>query len=253
MSLFIPMYHNVTRIRTNDIFTIEERLFKEHLHWLKLTRHHPVSIAQIIDWLDGRHSLPPRAYIITFDDGYLDNLELALPMLQDYRATACIFVTVNWCEVGKPLSTNRNYPMLSWSNLRQLADAGIEIGAHTLSHPFLTDLEPKTAWEEIYSAKLEIEDHLGREVSAFSYPNSRHNQAIRDMVRQAGYRLAFGGSNGLNRKSTDRYNLCRPSVYNVCNRAEFVLSICTGVHARERYWKWRSDRKHKLHSQSRKK
>ncbi|GAC1565857.1 MAG: hypothetical protein NVS3B14_05010 [Ktedonobacteraceae bacterium] len=236
------MYHNVTPHWTDDIFTIDESLFGEHLHWLKRTRHQAVTLAHIADWLDDRIALPSRAFLITFDDGYLDNLELAWPLLQRFQATACIFVTVKWCESGTSQSTSRKYPMLSWSNLRQLAEAGVEIGAHSLSHPFLTDLDVETAWQEIYRAKHKIEDHVGREVYAFSYPNSRQNEAIRDMVRRAGYRLAFGGSSGLNRKGMDRFNLNRPCIFNSCNAAEFVLSICTGVDARDRYRVWRSKR-----------
>ncbi len=125
--------------------------------------------------------------------------------------------------------------MLTWSQLKQLADAGIEVGAHTVTHPFLTDIAPKSAWEEIHQAKLEIEDRLGREVQAFSYPNSKHNQLIREMVQRAGYRLAFGGSPGLSRRETDRYNLYRSCIYNFCKVPEFLLSISTGIDARIRY------------------
>ena len=125
--------------------------------------------------------------------------------------------------------------MLTWSQLRQLADAGVEVGAHTVTHPFLTDIAPESGWEEIYLAKQEIEDRLGREVQAFSYPNSKHNQLIREMVQRAGYRLAFGGNSGLSHRETDRYNLCRPCIYNYCKVPEFLLSISTGVDVRTRY------------------
>jgi peptidoglycan/xylan/chitin deacetylase (PgdA/CDA1 family) len=129
--------------------------------------------------------------------------------------------------------------MLTWNELRQLANSGIEIGSHTISHPFLTEQKSKDAWEEIYKSKLEIERILGLEVQAFSYPNSKHDQSIRDMVRQAGYKLAFGGVSGLNHHDADRYNLYRSCVYNPCPVPEFVFSICTGLHLRERYWNWR--------------
>ena len=128
--------------------------------------------------------------------------------------------------------------MLTWPQLRQLADAGMEVGAHTVTHPFLTEIAPERAWEEIHHAKHEIEDRLGREVQAFSYPNSKHNQLIREMVQRAGYRLAFGGNSGLSRRGTDRYNLCRPCIYNYCKVPEFLLSISTGVNVRTRYGNW---------------
>ena len=95
MSLLAPMYHNVVHHWSDDIYTVQESLFAQHLQWMRLTDHHPVTISQIADWLDGRGSLPSRAYLITFDDGYLDNLEVALPLLQQFRATAYIFVTTS--------------------------------------------------------------------------------------------------------------------------------------------------------------
>ena len=128
--------------------------------------------------------------------------------------------------------------MLTWSQLRQLADAGVEVGAHTVTHPFLTEIAPERAWEEIHHAKHEIEDRLGREVQAFSYPNSKHNPLIREMVQRAGYRLAFGGNLGLSRRETDRYNLYRPCICNYCKVPEFLLSISTGVDVRTPYDNW---------------
>ena len=128
--------------------------------------------------------------------------------------------------------------MLTWPQLRQLADAGVEVGAHTVTHPFLPDIAPENAWEEISRAKDEIEDRLGREVQAFSYPNSKHNPLIREMVQRAGYRLAFGGNSGLSHRETDRYNLHRPCIYNFCKVPEFLLSISTGVDVRTRCGNW---------------
>lgn len=235
MSVLTPMYHNITPARTDDIFSVDVNLFAHQLHWLKLTGYQPVTISQIANWLDGRITLSSRSFMLTFDDGYLDNLELALPLLQRFQATACIFITTKWCEAGERQQGTRKYAMLTWATLRRLANAGVEIGAHTLSHPFLTEIDSEAAWAEIYQSKCEIEDRLGLEVQAFSYPNSKQTPIIRDMVQKAGYRLAFGGSSGLNYKNTDRYNLNRPCVYNFCKVPEFLLSISTGIDARAHY------------------
>src|SRR2546427_3424135 len=178
------MYHSISRDETTNPYTLMERQFEEQLRLLKRAGYQSVTTSQIADWLDKRGSLPGRAVHITFDDGYLDNLEVALPLLQRYQFSACIFITTDWCgdeqrrfnQLGE-----RTCPMLTWSELRQLADAGMDIGAHSTSHPFLTELPAEQAWQEIHRSKQELEQHLGQEVAAFSYPNSRHNQAIREM------------------------------------------------------------------------
>jgi peptidoglycan/xylan/chitin deacetylase (PgdA/CDA1 family) len=132
--------------------------------------------------------------------------------------------------------------MLTWNELKYLAANGVEIGAHTVTHPFLTELDHEAAWREISQCKHELEQQVGVEIRAFSYPNSRHNAEIREMVRQAGYAFAFGGSAALNARPVDRYNLARPCVYNRCGAAEFVFSLGTGLHLRQRYWDWRKQR-----------
>ena len=242
MSLFAPMYHSIAHESSDNLFALHARDFDAHLRWLKMSGHQPVTLAQIADWLSGRGSLPRQAYIITFDDGYLDNLEYALPLLQKYQATACIFISTGWSAEEKrqfsPLG-QEDLPMLTWSELKYLASQGVEIGAHTVTHPFLPQLDHESAWKEISQCKRDIEEKVGVEVLAFSYPNSKYTQEIKELVRQAGYTLAFGGGTTLNQRTRDRYALTRPCIYNGCSAMEFGLSICTGLHARQHYWDWR--------------
>lgn len=241
MRLLTLMYHSITRDGANNPYSIDERRFEEQLRWLRQTGHQSVSIAQVADWLDGYASLPSRAVLITFDDGYLDNLEVALPLLQRYLFSACIFVSTNWIgEKERHYSQlgEKMLPMLTWEELRQLANAGIDIGSHTLSHPFLTELPAERAWEEIHQAKQELERHLGRETLAFSYPNSRHNANLREMVKRAGYRLAFSGYPGGDMLYRDHYNLYRLCIYNNRSKAEFVFNTIIGMDLRGLYWNW---------------
>jgi len=81
---------------------------------------------------------------------------------------------------------------LSASDLRELAKAGFEIGAHTVTHPVLTDIDGDAVTREVEQSKQTLEAVLGREVTSFAYPKGRHNRDVVKRVRQAGYRCARG-------------------------------------------------------------
>lgn len=96
-------------------------------------------------------------------------------------------------EVALPEQPTEEYAPVPWPRLRELADAGIEIGGHTRTHPVLSRLPLHVLDEEIAGCKTEIEAKLGREIHTFCYPNGQPediNDAVRDAVRRAGFDCA---------------------------------------------------------------
>jgi peptidoglycan/xylan/chitin deacetylase (PgdA/CDA1 family) len=128
--------------------------------------------------------------VITVDDGFTDFVEQALPPLLDRGQTATLYVPTAY--VGR---TSRwltpegegNRAVLSWAQLRAVADAGVECGGHSHSHAQL-DLLPTSALDgEIRGCKSRLEDGLGRPVRAFAYPFGYSNRRVRRLVTDAGY------------------------------------------------------------------
>jgi peptidoglycan/xylan/chitin deacetylase (PgdA/CDA1 family) len=133
--------------------------------------------------------------IITFDDGFASIGEYALPELLRRNSNAGIFLISKF--VGRDDSWDfrvlgRKRPMMSWQQAREWASYGFVFGSHTRTHRDLTALAPAALKRELEDSKREIEDGVGKEVTMLSYPFGRHNQRVRDAVRDAGYNCAYG-------------------------------------------------------------
>lgn len=164
---------------------------------------HPSAFARQLDWLRGngyRSVLPGdraaagegRRVAITFDDGDVSNLEVALPLLRERGMVATFFVTSGF--VDQP-------GMLSPAQLRALADAGMAIGAHGRSHAFLEDLGEAALAAELGESRDALAAIAGCTVDAMALPGGRGGERERIAAHAAGYRHLFGSVPGPNRRS----------------------------------------------------
>jgi peptidoglycan/xylan/chitin deacetylase (PgdA/CDA1 family) len=118
---------------------------------------------------------------VYFDDGFYDNLAIALPILQKYKVAATIFPAMDF--IGR-----KNY--LSWNDLGKLRDAGWAIGSHGITHKIFKDLSETELANELTESKKILEEQLGIKVSALSYPHSVSDAKIEAAVLTAGYKWA---------------------------------------------------------------
>jgi peptidoglycan/xylan/chitin deacetylase (PgdA/CDA1 family) len=152
-------------------------MFSVHLAWL--TEHcEVVPLRTLVAQREAPDNGKPQV-AITFDDGHVDNYEYALPLLVQYRMPATFYVTTGYLNRDPGVLarfmalrgvTLSEIEPLSWRQVREFVAAGMEIGAHTFSHPNLAELAPERLSREIAAPKAEIEDKLGREVESFAYP-----------------------------------------------------------------------------------
>jgi peptidoglycan/xylan/chitin deacetylase (PgdA/CDA1 family) len=138
--------------------------------------------------------LPPRSVCITFDDGKQSDLRMAVPALLEAQAKATFFIIPEW--VG---SSN----ILDAAQVRELAACGMEVGSHSLSHPFMTELDAASLEREAVASRQFLENLLGRQVESFSYPFGDVNDRVRQAVARAGYRVACGTRRGRNPAAPD--------------------------------------------------
>lgn len=165
---------------------------------------------------------------VTFDDGYLDFLEHALPALQDYGIPATVFVS--------PALLGQR-PRMSAQELRQIAASSIiDIGNHTRTHLDLSqDLPPQVLRTEVNGAKEDLESLLGLQVSSFAYPYGASNQTSREIVGRS-HALAVTAAPGTVRADSNRYLLSRVSAAkeSIC-RLAFDLTDCRYMIRNTRY------------------
>lgn len=156
-------------------------------------------------WLNGRVPVIPleaaingaRGVAITFDDGFVDNLRHAAPVLQSHGFPATVFMVAGragaWLDGEPDPALGR---LMDWTELAELAAMGFEVGGHTLNHPRLSQLDAPAQRTEITGCRDLLEQQLQRPVRAFAYPYGSaldYNADSMAAVREAGY--AFACSN----------------------------------------------------------
>jgi len=138
-------------------------------------------------------ALPDRAVVLTFDDAYRDFLTTVLPELEARALAATLFVptafvgsTARWLrDCGE-----QDRPLLGWSELREVAAAGVEVAAHSHTHPQLDRVPATVARAEAATSRVALEDALGAAVEGFAYPYGYWNRPARHAVRAAGFGYA---------------------------------------------------------------
>jgi peptidoglycan/xylan/chitin deacetylase (PgdA/CDA1 family) len=233
-TLRVLMYHKVNDLWPNPT-TVPTAVFAEQMSLLGALGYMPVSLDAVLShYLDGA-SLPPRAVLLTFDDGYRDNLENALPILRRHGYPAVLFVPIGFLDDERPLPHEESLRLLGirnetvdWSELTELEAGGIRVESHGIGHRPLSELDPAEAAREIALSKLRLEDRLGREVDAFAFVKGSHadyKPEHASLVQQAGYRIAFTSVSGANGPASDRFRLKRYNVEPYPARTfELVLS-----------------------------
>jgi peptidoglycan/xylan/chitin deacetylase (PgdA/CDA1 family) len=199
----VLFYHRVADEHPND-WTISTAAFATQIHWL-CRRFDLVSLSEAQQRIaNGRNGRPTAC--ITFDDGYGDNCQFAVPLLLRHKIPFTYFVSTDFVLNGRPfphdVAAGRPLRPNTPDELRALAAAGVEIGAHTRSH---ADLRPPVSHDqlvdEIAGAKHELEHSIGCDVRYFAFPFGQHEHLSREAFRvayEAGYDgvcSAYGGYN----------------------------------------------------------
>lgn len=179
----ILTYHSLDDL--GSVLSTSPATFGRHLQVLRETGANVLSLRDGAERLRGG-DLPERAVVITFDDGFRSVREHALPLLQHYGFTATVFVVSGFVGrknswPGQP-SFVTIQPLLGWDQIRELAAAGLDVGAHSHTHPHLPDLSRQQIEAEIVQSKLEIEDRIGRRVETFAHPYGDYDEVVLDAV-----------------------------------------------------------------------
>jgi peptidoglycan/xylan/chitin deacetylase (PgdA/CDA1 family) len=189
----ILLYHRVDTTPKPGPFRLPRGVFEEQLAVLRALGFRSVTLAEWHAAMDRHTPLPGRAVLFTFDDGCRDFLTVAWPLLRRYGFSATIFVTSDAAARGEfqdPLTGERS-PALGWDELRALQAQGVQVGSHARRHPFLTRLSPSEVVEELAGSRAEIQEALGREVSALAYPFGDHDGRVRHLAGACGYRYGL--------------------------------------------------------------
>lgn len=202
----ILVYHYILDVRPNPSnvllynLSISPRLFAEQMAMLHVEGATPISLAMLLDALNGRRSLPPHPVVLTFDDGYADFATAAEPVLLKYGFVGTDFVVSGF--VG-----HSGY--MSAAQVKQMDADGMVIGSHTVHHVDLATVAPAVAQAEIDGGKAALERLLGHPVLDFAYPYGGFDSTVEQLVRSAGFRDAVTTNGGDVQTLGDAFALLR--------------------------------------------
>jgi len=210
----ILMYHRINNSNNFDQLSVSPARFKEHMAFLSKNCR-VISLQQAIKELSGSTSLKPGV-VVTFDDGYRDNLEYAFPILKRYNIPATIFITTQFCDQTDKHPRYKDLTVrlhLTWREVLLLCESPlISIGSHTLSHPYLSRLSSEYSCKEIADSKQIIQSKLGVVTEFFCYPSGDYHAREVKFISQAGYNAAVTVAPGINSLSTSKFELRRTEV-----------------------------------------
>jgi peptidoglycan/xylan/chitin deacetylase (PgdA/CDA1 family) len=205
-SLRVPIlvYHSVAPTHPGQtaeqrLLDVDTTIFRQQMKYLAANKFTVISLSTLIDALQSHGSVPPRAVVITFDDGWLTQYENALPILEQMGFTATFFVITQ--QVG------RSTMYMNLSDLTTLQRAGMLIASHTRTHPNLTKTSDSQLRDEVLGSRQDLQKMLGVSADLFAYPYGSWDKRVAAAVQSAGYRAARAYPGGAWNNATDRFAL----------------------------------------------
>ena len=200
------------------------------MNWLTLAGYVPTTLDRLLAHRGGHCFLPARPVVITFDDGFQDCVEHAVPILQAQGFTAIFYLVAGL--VGKTsrwLLSERGVelPLMDWADARHLEAAGFQCGSHAMTHPRLADLSPQACREELLGSRRLLQDHLGHEVNHLAYPFGSFNEKVRALAAETGYHSACSVKIGLSSMDDDVLALHRVPVSGEDSLLDFICRLHT--------------------------
>jgi len=225
------MYHKVSPNRVEgkvEKLRVTPEKFDRQMGYLFNHGYKTVTGEEFITFCKGRLPFPERRIILSFDDGYRDNFLYAFPILQKYDFTAIVFLVSGCLGSTSEWDKGGPEPLLSWKEIEEMQQGGVEFGSHSHTHRLLPSLPREEIRQEISRSKGIIEDRLSRPVDFFSYPWGKFNLELENIVRNCGYKAAFSTLPGKNGPSEDIFALKRVLIRGYDTRLHFFLNLKLG-------------------------
>lgn len=204
-------YNKFSKSRPGKMI-VTEAAFEAQMKYLKENGYHVIPLDQLLDFFDHKAQLPQNSIVITIDEGWRSFYDIAFPILKKYDFPATLFIYTDFIGGGKAMS---------WKQVKELSDKGLDIQCQTRTHRNLTALKGKESFKqyfkslemEITYSKTVISQKLNKECNCLAYPYGKTNDLTIAMIKKHGYRAAFTVQRGANPFFSDRYRIHRSVIY----------------------------------------
>ena len=202
--------------------------FRKQMNMIDRFGYTPITFSDYQLFLEDKLTLPSKPIIITFDDGYVDTLENAIPVLLELNMRAVIFVmgdrklkSARWDE----LDDSDSCPLMSDEQIRTVQKLGFEIGSHSLDHSPLTDFSEEDIVYEVTKSKEEIEKVLNKPIQTFSYPYGCVDERVKRVVSDSGFLFACGVYTGSAKFSHSMMDFRRLAINHDTSMVKFLFTL----------------------------
>lgn len=230
----ILMYHSITedeQFNAHPYYRTATSLavFAKQLQHLHSQGYTTCTLAQAVRQLETNNVTPTKSVVLTFDDGFRNFYQNAFLLLHQYSFGATVFLPTAY--IGDAPIPFKGEDCLTWSEVRELKQQGIEFGSHTVNHPWLRELSFSAVNDEIVNSKETIEQKLGCAIESFSYPyafpqtDKDFTRVLRELLQAAGYRNGVSTIVGRANRRSEPLFLDRLPVNSCDDRALFQAKL----------------------------
>lgn len=203
VSIPILMYHHIRnyndpadQIGTN--LSVSPESFKSQIDYIKDNGYTTITFGQMLDF--PAKKLPEKPVILTFDDGYLDGYDIAYEYLKDNGQVGVFYIISGFFGRSE---------FMTETEVKEISDAGMEIGSHSANHLDLTTLSISNVNKEVSLSKVTLEEVTGKTIISFCYPAGKHDDIVGKAIVEAGYRIATTIKSGISSTSEEKILLSR--------------------------------------------
>jgi peptidoglycan/xylan/chitin deacetylase (PgdA/CDA1 family) len=217
----IILYHRIAISPTDGVnykspYYVKPEVFDEEMKLLHDWGYTTITTELLIKSINEGADLPPRPIVITFDDGHMNNYTAAFPIMQKYGFTGVLYIVGNYIGAQDYMNAGQ---------INEMAAAGWEVGSHSMSHAYLTSLEPDRQRFEVVESRKLLEETLGVPVLTIAYPFGVSNASVIDYAHFAGYIGGMGLGFTHDQGAGNLFNLQRRDIkgtYDVRQFASFL-------------------------------
>jgi peptidoglycan/xylan/chitin deacetylase (PgdA/CDA1 family) len=225
----ILMYHRVATDGPPGLerFRVDPILFEEQLSALSQHGYSTIGLSDWVQVLSKPEGIMGKPIILTFDDGYRDFLTAALSPLQKYLFSATVFLVAD--RIGGFADWDASYgkaaPLMSWQDILELTDQGIDLGCHSLTHRPMTEMSYSDLLKDTRQARAILERGVGNPITHFAYPYGAENAAVRSVIAALEFSSAVSCRPALARLGNDSLCLPRIEVPGSCTPEALMVRI----------------------------
>ncbi len=210
----VLLYHSVS---ARDSFAVAPDEFVRHAEAIGACGRTALTMSELADGLRGLRALPELCVAITFDDGYGDTVG-AIETLRTHGLCSTLYITSGRVGDGDAITAEQIGALAGWQE-------SVELGAHTVTHTRLDELDTRAAEGEIRDSRDAVEKLAGRRVNSFAYPHGAYDHRIRELVIDAGYTSAGAVKNALSHQRDDPFAIARWTVRSTTSVGDLIAVL----------------------------